>query len=107
MAAAGCPVERAAQIIGGKWTILIIRDLQDGEQRFTELMRSMPGISPKTLSERLRELERRGVVERRAFQDMPVRVGYVLTEKGRALLPVIECLRRYGEDWLSGERAGV
>lgn len=105
MAAAGCPVERAAQIIGGKWTILIIRDLQGGEQRFTELMRSMPGISPKTLSERLRELERRGIVQRRTFHGMPVRVGYALTQKGQALLPVIECLRRYGEDWLSGEGA--
>lgn len=101
MAHPECPVERAAEVISGKWTLLIIRDLADGGRRFTELQRSLSGISPKTLSERLRELERRGVIDRRTFHAMPPRVEYELTQKGQALLSVIDCLRRYGEEWLS------
>lgn len=105
MAVRSCPVERAAEIISGKWTILIIRDLQGGGRRFGELARSLAGISPKTLSERLKDLERRSIVERRSLTGMPVRVEYALTEKGQALLPVIETLRRYGEAWTSSPAA--
>lgn len=94
-----CPIERTAQIISRKWTLLIIRDLATGTKRFTELERSLRGISPKTLSERLRELEAQGVVERRTYPEVPVRVEYSLTDKGRALIPVIDCMRAYGERW--------
>lgn len=94
-----CPVEKTANIISGKWTLLIIRDLVEGTRRFTELERSLQGISPKTLSERLRELERQGIVDRESFAEVPVRVQYTLTAKGRALIPVIDVMRAYGSRW--------
>lgn len=96
----GCPVARTADLIGNKWTPLIIRDLVDGEKRFSELERSLRGISPKTLSERLKKLEDASVVNRKCFAEVPPRVEYTLTEKGIALLPVIESMRAYGAAWL-------
>jgi DNA-binding HxlR family transcriptional regulator len=102
-----CPVCRTAEIVSGKWTLLVIRDLADGSQRFCELERSLEGISPRTLSLRLRTLEEEGVVERHTYPEVPPRVEYALTEKGRALVPLIEDMRRYGRSWLpSAERAG-
>src|SRR3954469_25101993 len=95
-----CPVTATADILAGKWTILLIRDLADGRCRFCELERSLEGISPRTLSLRLRALEEHGIVERRTFPEVPPRVEYSLTEKGRALVPIIESMRRYGTDWL-------
>src|SRR5690349_22618022 len=95
-----CPVCRTAEIISGKWTLLVIRDLADGSQRFCELERSLEGISPRTLSLRLRALEEEGIVERRTYPEVPPRVEYALTEKGTALLPLIEDMRRYGREWL-------
>ena len=99
----GCPVARTAEIIGNKWTPLIVRDLARGRRRFSELERSLGGISPKTLSERLKRLEEGGVVERHCFAEVPPRVEYVLTEKGHALLPVIESMRVFGLRWLPGD----
>jgi DNA-binding HxlR family transcriptional regulator len=96
----GCPVARTAELIGNKWTPLIIRDLVKGEKRFSELERSLRGISPKTLSERLKKLEDANVVNRTCFAEVPPRVEYMLTEKGFALLPVIESMRSYGKEWL-------
>ena len=98
--AVGCPVARTAEIIGNKWTPLIVRDLARKERRFSELERSLHGISPKTLSERLKRLEDSGVVSRRCFAEVPPRVEYSLTEKGHALLPVIESMRAFGAVWL-------
>lgn len=95
-----CPVARTAEIISGKWTLLIIRDLTTGTKRFSELERSLEGISPKTLSERLCSLEREGVLSRRTFAEVPPRVEYSLTEKGQALAGVIEEMRLYGRTWL-------
>lgn len=96
----GCPVARTAEIIGNKWTPLIVRDLADGHMRFSELERSLTGISPKTLSERLKRLEEAAVVERACFAEVPPRVEYTLTEKGFALLPVIDSMRKFGATWL-------
>src|SRR3954471_23047912 len=96
-----CPVCRTADIISGKWTLLIIRDLAEGRSRFCELERSLDGISPRTLSLRLRALEAEGILERRTYPEVPPRVEYRLTEKGRALVPLIEEMRRYGTDWLA------
>lgn len=96
-----CPVEQTARIIGGKWTLLIIRDLATGTKRFTVLERSLGGISPKTLAERLRGLERDGVIRRASYAEVPLRVEYSLTAKGRALIPVIEAMRAYGVQWLA------
>ena len=76
-----------------------------GRSRFCELERSLAGISPRTLSLRLRALEEEGIVERHTFPEVPPRVEYALTEKGRALLPIIDDMRAYGEDWLGAECA--
>jgi DNA-binding HxlR family transcriptional regulator len=95
-----CPVARTAEILSGKWTILIIRDLVIGVKRFNQLERSLQGISPKTLSERLRSLEEDGIVVRQTFAEAPPRVEYSLTDKGRALVSVIESMRSYGTRWL-------
>lgn len=95
-----CPVCRTAEIISGKWTLLVIRDLSESSQRFCELERSLDGISPRTLSLRLRALEDAGIVERRTYPEVPPRVEYALTDKGRALAPLIEDMRSYGRRWL-------
>jgi DNA-binding HxlR family transcriptional regulator len=98
-----CPVCRTADVVCGKWTLLIIRDLADGCSRFCELERSLEGISPRTLSLRLRALEEEGIVARNTFPEVPPRVEYALTEKGEALVPLIEDMRRYGSRWLFEE----
>src|SRR2546425_13154809 len=99
-----CPVCHTAEIISGKWTLLLIRDLAAGRSRFCELERSLDGISPRTLSLRLRALEGEGIVERRTYPEVPPRVEYRLTPKGRALVPLIEQMRRYGRQWLVNGR---
>ncbi|HEY7849963.1 MAG TPA: helix-turn-helix domain-containing protein [Ktedonobacterales bacterium] len=100
-----CPVARTAEIISGKWTLLIIRDLTTGTKRFSELERSLVGISPKTLSERLVALEREAVLSRRTYAEVPPRVEYSLTDKGHALAGVIEEMRLYGRQWLGCDAA--
>jgi len=100
-----CPVCRTAEIVCGKWTLLLVRELAEGHSRFCELERQLTGISPRTLSLRLRALEGEGIVERRTYPEVPPRVEYGLTEKGRALVPIIDDLRAYGERWLAGECA--
>ncbi len=103
-----CPVCATAELICGKWTLLVIRDLAAGRSRFCELERSLRGISPRTLSLRLRALEEWGIVERRTYPEVPPRVEYRLTEKGEALLPIIDDMRSYGREWLGVEScAGV
>src|SRR5258708_10564098 len=84
----------------GKWILFIIRDLDFGVKRFNQLERSLQGISPKTLSERLRALEEEGVIMRQTFAEVPPRVEYSLTEKGQDLIDMISCMRCYGNRWL-------
>ncbi|HEX7102312.1 MAG TPA: helix-turn-helix domain-containing protein, partial [Nitrolancea sp.] len=81
------------------WTLLILRDLEGGCRRFRAL-ESSTGMSPGVLSGRLRTLESAGVITRRQYAEIPPRVEYTLTEKGRAALPLIDQLRAYGETWL-------
>jgi DNA-binding HxlR family transcriptional regulator len=95
-----CPVARTAEIVSGKWTLLIIRDLATGTKRFSELERSLHGISPKTLSERLSTLEAEGIVSRQMYAEVPPKVEYTLTAKGHALESVIESMREFGKRWL-------
>jgi DNA-binding HxlR family transcriptional regulator len=102
-----CPVCRTADVVCGKWTLLIIRDLAEGSSRFCELERSLEGISPRTLSLRLRALEEEGIIERHTFPEVPPRVEYALTEKGEALVPLVEDMRRYGTRWLFEDAAEV
>lgn len=100
-----CPVARTAEIVSGKWTLLIIRDLTEGTRRFSELERSLEGISPKTLSERLTSLEREGILHRRTYAEVPPKVEYSLTEKGQSLATIIEDMREYGNRWLCCEHS--
>jgi DNA-binding HxlR family transcriptional regulator len=95
-----CAVACTADIIGSKWTAIIVHDLSEGSRRFSELERSCPGISPRTLSERLRALEQEGILSRTSGRR---RVEYALTKKGKALLPIIEEMRRFGHAWLVPE----
>lgn len=98
-----CPVCRTAEVVCGKWTLLLVKELAEGQSRFCELERALDGISPRTLSLRLRALEDEGIVERATFAQMPPRVEYSLTEKGRALIPLIEDMRAFGLRWLADE----
>lgn len=98
-----CPVCRTAEIVCGKWTLLLIRDLAEGRSRFCELERSLAGISPRTLSLRLRALEEEGIIERETYPEVPPRVEYQLTAKGRALMPIIDGMRTYGAQWLGAD----
>jgi len=98
-----CAVACCAEIIGAKWTALLLHDLSEGPRRFSELERACPGISPRTLSERLRTLEHEGVVLRKSYHEVPPRVEYELTAKGEALLPIIDAMRNFGHVWLVPE----
>ena len=93
-----CPVERTATLIALRWTPLILRDLfLRGACRYRDLLDSLEGISPNTLSDRLKQLAAAGVVERRFYQNHPPRAEYLLTEKGRALGPVLQAMRDWGK----------
>jgi DNA-binding HxlR family transcriptional regulator len=91
-----CPVTRAVAALDGRWTILIVRDLLGGTRRFGELRASLTGISPKTLTDRLRSLESDGLVERTMYAEIPPRVEYSLTPAGRTLEPVLLALADWG-----------
>jgi len=91
-----CPVTRAVDVLDGRWTVLVIRDLLGGTRRFTELRRSLAGVSPKTLTDRLRHLEDAGLVHREVFAEVPPRVEYSLTEAGRSLEPVLQAMADWG-----------
>jgi DNA-binding HxlR family transcriptional regulator len=95
-----CAVAATAEIIGAKWTALLVHDLSEGPRRFSELERSCHGISPRTLAERLRALETEGIVERQSYAETPPRVEYRLTGKGESLLPIIDAMRSFGHAWL-------
>lgn len=96
-----CPVERTAALVGDVWTILIVRDLMDGSRRFGQLQESLGHVSPKTLSNRLKVLEKAELLTRKSYAEIPPRVEYCLTEKGRALSRIIEAMREFGEVYLS------
>lgn len=91
-----CPVRRTAEIIGYKWTTLIVRDLLPGKKRFSELLRSVGGISPRLLTERLRELEAAGLLSRTVYPTVPPSTEYELTPLGRELESVIDAMARFG-----------
>src|SRR5256885_12549922 len=105
--ATSCAVAASAEIIGAKWTALLVHDLSEGARRFSELEHSCSGISPRTLAERLRVLEQEAIVERHSYAESPPRVEYELTQKGEALLPIIDEMRRFGHSWLVEEPAAV
>ena len=98
-----CAVAASAEIIGAKWTALLVHDLSEGPRRFSELEHSCPGNSPRTLSERLRLLEQESIVVRRSYSETPPRVEYELTDKGASLLPIIKAMSDFGHAWLVPE----
>lgn len=95
--------QRAIELIGKRWTGLAIMVLLDGPRRFSEIAEQLGGVSDRMLSERLKELEGEGIIERRVFPEMPVRIEYRLSAKGAALAPVIEAVRQWSTDWMEGE----
>ncbi len=94
-----CPVARALDIIGERWTILLLRDLfLQGPRRFQDFQESLAGVAPNTLSARLKVMEEQGLIARRVYSDHPPRLEYQLTDKGKSLGPVLRALRKWGED---------
>ena len=93
----GCPVAGALQVVGDKWTLLIVRDLAQGARRTTELLAALHPISSRTLVGRLRDMEHDRLLERHERGGTPPHVEYLLTERGRLLLPIVETLRQLGE----------
>ena len=94
---ATCPVARTLDLIGDRWTILLLRDLLlEGARRFVDFQASLPGVAPNTLSARLKALEDNGLVQRVLYSERPPRVEYVLTDKGKSLGPVVRAMRDWG-----------
>jgi DNA-binding HxlR family transcriptional regulator len=100
----GC-IAAAMEIIGNKWTALILRDLTTGPKRFSELEKSLKdgrgatGISPRTLSQRMDDLEAHGIVTKKAYAEVPPRCEYTLTEKGEDLVPILRQMARWGDKY--------
>ncbi len=94
----GC-IASAMEIIGNKWTALILRDLTAGPCRFGELEKSVSGINPRTLSQRLDDLEHHGIITRQTFAEVPPRCEYQLTDKGRDLIPVLQQMATWGNKY--------
>lgn len=92
-----CPVESTIDAIGGRWKVLIIHHLIIDKQRFGELTRLLGGVSARTLTRQLRELEASGIVHRRVYQEIPPKVEYSLTPLGKKLKPVLEAMHKWGE----------
>ncbi|MDI4644364.1 winged helix-turn-helix transcriptional regulator [Cohnella hashimotonis] len=96
-----CPkYEHAAELLGKKWTGLIVRVLMGGPKRFKDMKEQIPDMSDKMLTDRMKELESSGLVKRTVYPEMPVRIEYELTDKGRDLEDVIESIQNWGEKWM-------
>jgi len=92
-----CAVAKTLKVVGSKWTMLLLHNLFEGKKRFGELQRALPGISPKTLSQRLRELEEENIISKKVYAEIPLHVEYTLTEKGKTLSDVFRSLEKWGE----------
>lgn len=96
-----CPVQRTAQVLDGKWTTLVLRDLLGGKKkRYSELQRSLKGISPRLLAARLKALEQQGLVTRTVFATVPPTTEYALTPQGQHIMPVVQAMAAYGQTLL-------
>ena len=99
-----CPIDNTFKIIGMKFTVHILRNMTKlGQKRFNQFLESIEGINPKTLSARLREMERNGILERKVFVGTPIRVEYFITEKGKALQPVLDQMAAFSMQYCSKE----
>lgn len=94
-----CPVEITLMLIGDKWKVLILRDLMDGTKRFGELKKSIGTVSQKVLTAQLRDMESKGLVERKVYAEVPPRVEYTLTETGYSLKPILDAMWIWGEEY--------
>ncbi|GGE52908.1 transcriptional regulator [Pullulanibacillus camelliae] len=94
-----CSIEKALNIIGGKWSFLVLKELFEGTRRFSELKRAINGISPKALTSTLRHLEKNTIVIRTIYPTVPATVEYSLTEKGQALHKMIKEMKIWGSKW--------
>lgn len=94
-----CPVETTLMLIGDKWKVLILRDLIDGTKRFGELKRSIGNVSQKVLTAQLRDMEEKGLVDRKVYAEVPPRVEYTLTETGYSLKPILDAMWNWGENY--------
>ena len=102
-----CPVRRTAELVGYRWTTLIVRDLLSGKKRYSELLRSVSGISPRMLADRLRQLEAAGLLERTVFATIPPTTEYELTQLGRQLNQVIQAMACFGAALQAKDRETV
>jgi len=93
-----CAVARTLKIVGSKWTMLLLHNIFEGRKRFGELQRSMTGISPKTLTQRLRELEQDGIISKKIYAEVPLHIEYSLTEKGKSLRGIFSSLEEWGNN---------
>ena len=100
-----CPVETTLMLIGDKWKVLILRDLMPGKKRFNELKKSIGSVSQKVLTSQLRDMEDKGLVERKVYAEVPPRVEYSLTETGYSLKPVLDAMWEWGEQYQSKIKA--
>ncbi|MCC6958346.1 MAG: helix-turn-helix transcriptional regulator [Dehalococcoidia bacterium] len=102
-----CPVASTLDLVGDRWTLLVVRDLLRGRSRFSELRETVEGIPPAILANRLKSLEAAGVVQRRQYQDRPPRFAYQLTAKGHALGVVVGAMATWGEQYADSDLALV
>jgi DNA-binding HxlR family transcriptional regulator len=93
---ASCPVERTLEVIGGRWKVLILRELFQGVKRFGQLHRALHGITQKMLTQQLREMEEDGIIHREVYLQVPPKVEYSLTSLGESLKPIIESMHEWG-----------
>jgi DNA-binding HxlR family transcriptional regulator len=97
-----CPVETTARIVGGRWKAAVLEQLFQGTKRFSELKRAVRGISQRTLSQQLRDLQSTGIVERTVYADTPPRVAYEITPLGRSLRPLLDAMCHWGKSHSAG-----
>ncbi|KGF73513.1 HxlR family transcriptional regulator [Neosynechococcus sphagnicola sy1] len=98
---ASCPVEITLEVIGGRWKVLILRELLVGVKRFGELYRALPGVTQKMLTQQLREMEEARLVHRQVYQQVPPKVEYSLTPLGESLKPILDAMHDWGMQFLN------
>lgn len=99
-----CPIVEAIREMGGEWNMIVVRYLMDKPMGFNEMLRNARGMNSKTLSRVLKNLQEKGIVDRKVLSTQPFSVEYSLTEKGSALTPIMEDLRKWGENWIMMQR---
>ncbi len=97
----GC-IATSLKVVGDRWSGLILRDMVDGPRRFSQLQNSLVGISPRTLSQRLDDMEAGEIITKESFHEVPPRIEYTLTDKGRDLVPILRAMAKWGDKYQNG-----